>query len=107
MKKDRFKKIGADILSDRKPSSMEDFLKDESDKGQKQGHHPDAQLHKSTNAQLHTVPAPDERLHVFIASQLNDKLMDEVYRRKKDPSTSKAKSSKRGVVEDALKLFLK
>jgi len=48
----------------------------------------------------------DVRLHVYISSELEDKLLDEVYRRKRDKNISTGQASKRTVVEDALVIFL-
>jgi len=42
---------------------------------------------------------------VFINNQLADNLADEVHLRKKSREFDKAKASKRGVVEDALRIY--
>ena len=71
----------------------------------------DAQLHKDANAQIHNSEIVQEdlavsRLHVFIRGELENKLLDEVSRRKKDKSISTKMANKRAVVEEALERFL-
>lgn len=65
----------------------------------------------STNAQLHKSGAgeicnQDVRLHVYITQELEDLLLEEVYRRKRDNETPNSQASKRAVVEDALGCYL-
>ena len=72
---------------------------------------PNSQLHKDANAQTHSSEIVQEdpvvsRLHVFIRGELENKLLDEVNRRKKDKSISTKMASKRAVVEEALERFL-
>jgi len=70
-----------------------------------------ALLYKDANAQTQNSDIVQEdlavsRLHVFIREELEDKLLDEVNRRKKDKSILKKMASKRAVVEEALERFL-
>lgn len=72
---------------------------------------PDATLHKDADAQVQKSEAvqssqQDVRLHVFIREEIENKLLDEVIRRKKDKSALKKSANKRAIVEEALELFL-
>ena len=65
----------------------------------------------SANAPMHKTGAgemcnPDVRLHVYISQELEDLLIEEVYRRKRDNKTPNSQASKRAVVEDALGCYL-
>jgi hypothetical protein len=71
----------------------------------------DALLPKDANVQIHNNEMEQEdievsRLHVYIRGELEDKLFDEVIRRKKDKSISNKLANKRAVVEEALERFL-
>ncbi|MDZ7760125.1 MAG: hypothetical protein U5L00_07715 [Desulfovermiculus sp.] len=48
----------------------------------------------------------DVRLHVFIRAELEDKLLEEVIKRKKDPKVANLQANKRAIVEEALEYFL-
>ena len=102
-KKKSFKKVGTNILQDR-PQSMADFISDSQEHGHQKSK-PDAQMHKAGS--VHD-PAnlPDVRLHVFILGALERKLLDEVNRRKQDPTIDRKNANKRTVVEEALERFL-
>lgn len=102
MGKKNFKAIGSNILKD-----ILDSPEPEPDKD-KHG-----QLHNTGNADVNKTGSPhisndteDVRLHVYISSEIEDKLLDEVYRRKRDKKFPKGQASKRSVVEDALVMFL-
>ena len=71
----------------------------------------DVLLHKDANAQIRYSEIVQEdvavsRLHVFIRGELENKLLDEVNRRKKNKSISTKMANKRAVVEEALERFL-
>lgn len=72
---------------------------------------PDALPYKDANAQIHNNKIEREdlavcRLHVFIRGELENKLLDEVNRRKKDKTISTKMANKRAIVEEALERFL-
>lgn len=102
MDKKNFKAIGSNILKDILDSS-ETELRINNPK----------QLNNSSNVDLHKIGSPyhetgkeDIRLHVYISREIENKLLDEVYRRKRDKNFPKSQASKRVVVEDALLMFL-
>ena len=64
-----------------------------------------AQMHKGTDALEESIEKPPQRLHCFIRKDLNDWLIEEVARRKKDQANFKGWDSKRAVVEEALEAF--
>ena len=71
----------------------------------------DPLLHKDADAQMRNSEIVHEdrvvsRLHVFIRGELENKLLDEVNRRKKDKAISTKMANKRAVVEEALERFL-
>ena len=117
----KFKSKAAIILSNQKsrPDSMEDFLKN-------------TQLHKSTTAQLHDntepkshnftnedLPKPTNyqlhrtaktqnelgRLHVQIRQDLMEKLLDTVFRRKRDRKIKNRSATQRAIIEEALEKY--
>ncbi len=118
----KFKSKAAIILSNQKsrPDSMEDFLKN-------------TQLHKSTTAQLHDntepkshnftnedLPKPTNyqlhrtaktqkeelgRLHVQIRQDLIEKLLDTVFKRKRDRKIKNRNATQRAVIEEALEMY--
>ena len=45
------------------------------------------------------------RLHIQIRQDLVDRLLDMVFRRKRDPGTDRARASQRAVVEEALEVY--
>lgn len=105
-----FKAKGAKIL---KLHSMEDFI----ERSQI------SQIHKNTNTQNHIcrneladkilnkkindVHAKPGRLHIQIRQDLIDRLLDAVFKRKRDPNTKKKVASQRMVVEEALEQYFK
>ena len=117
-KKKSFKKVGVNILQER-PQSMTDFI-NESQGKKTQESNPDAQMHKTGSVKnkadsenlsaMLNVSAPndlpDVRLHVFISAVLEKKLLDEVNRRKQDPTIHRKNANKRIVVEEALGKYL-
>jgi len=102
MAKKNYKDVGASILKDVLDSPVPETGK------------PDpVQLHNTGKTVAHKTGSPqnlneneDVRLHVYISSELEDRLLDEVFRRKKDRALSKGQASKRGIVENALERFL-
>ena len=102
MNKKNFKAIGSSILKD---------ILDSPVPGPENSNH--EQLRNTGNVDSHKIGSScneneneDIRLHVYISGVLEDKLLDEVYRRKRDKNFPKGKASKRAVVEDALEGFL-
>ena len=73
-------------------------------------------IHKAANAQScktgyvqKTKPEnniPDGRLHVFIRGDLDKKLLDEVNRRKQDPTIDRKDANKRKIIEELLEKHL-
>jgi len=115
-KAEKFKTKGANILKGEqaKPNSMEDFLK-----GPTEEHKKDTQMHKSaspqflktTNPQMHgtTKVRKEElgRLHIQIRQDLVDKLLDMVFRRKRNPKVKNQNATQRAVIEEALENYFK
>jgi len=100
MTKKNFKRIGSSILKEVLDGAAS-----------VSGNLEHTQMHKSNNLDLHKTDSAqncneDVRLHVYISSEIEDKLLDEVYRRKRDRALLKGQASKRAVVEDALMAFL-
>ena len=102
MSKKNFKAIGSSILKD---------ILDSPAPGP--GNPNYGQLHNTGKADSHKIGSScseaeneDIRLHVYISGELEDRLLDEVYRRKRDKKFPKGQASKRAVVEDALVMFL-
>ena len=100
MAKKNYKAIGSSILKDVLGSPVP-------------GPGKAVQLHNSSNVDLRKAGSTnnlseneDVRLHVYISGELEDKLLDEVYRRKRDKNIPTGQASKRAVVEDALVMFL-
>ena len=80
----------------------------------------DTQLHKdvithnrnTTDTQLHTAGHAQKeknskavRLHVFIRNDIEEKLLEEVFKRKKDPNVPPSLSNKRAIIEEALGVY--
>lgn len=100
MVKKNYKAIGSSILKDVLDIQVQGPDKDKT-----------GQLHNAGNADLHKTGSmqncnEDVRLHVYISSELEDRLLGEVYRRKRDKNISNGQASKRTVVEDALDAYL-
>jgi hypothetical protein len=108
-KAELFKAKGAEIL---KPHNMEDFIKV-----------PQVpQIHKTTNTPNHiTAPNQDKsqskkitdnrerlgRLHIQIRQDLIDRLLEEVFKRKRTPKMKKRTASQRAIIEEALDQYFK
>ena len=112
----KFKEKGRSILkgNQSRPYSMEDFLKDSPEKYKKgtQIHNNTIpQLHKITNPQIHSIPAVQKeelgRLHIQIRQDLVDKLLDKVFKRKRDPKVNNRIASQRAIIEEALENYFK
>ena len=103
---------GANILKDRS-INMSDFL------GVLPPPSENPQLHRSTKTQMHKTSMISEvtkrfdhasnirseglgRLHVEIRQELIDKLLNEVFQRKRNPMNKGREATKRSVIEDAL-----
>lgn len=109
-----FKSKGEGIL--KRPRSMDEFINDSNH--QKMDSH--AQTFKTGPVQYTSteekqtqkinqtaqIDMPDVRLHVFIRGELEIKLLDEVNRRKQNPTMDRRLANKRTVVEQALEKFL-
>ena len=118
----KFKSKGANILKGQQsgPDSMEDFLKDT------QKHkHINAQLHETTNSQNHnstnehspqttncqihrtSIDRKEElgRLHVQIRQDLIEKLLDTVFKRKRDRKIKNRHATQRAIIEEALEMY--
>ena len=115
----KFKSKGENILRDHQPmpASMEDFLKDtqnlkdtipqiqESANPQKRNS-TDENLLRASNYQIHQ-PSKEQkhkacRLHIQIRQDLVDKLLDMVFKRKRNPTVKNRDASQRAIIEDAL-----
>ena len=94
-----FRLMGETILKGERPANMTDFLKGTN-------HNRSSELHKPTDTQLHKPTFPEfGRLHLQIRQDLIDRLLDEVFRRKKDSSIGNRRATQRAVIEDALEKF--
>ena len=101
-KTEMFRAKGADILKDH-VSGISDFLGDSLSRRE------NPQLHKPTMPQMHTEPDTYEalgRLHLQVRRDLSEKLLDVVFKRKRDPKF-KGRASQRSVVEDALDRYFR
>ena len=115
-KAEKFKTKGANILKGEqaKPNSMEDFIKDSPKEYEKK-----AQIHKNTVPQFHKITNPLihsvleikkkelGRLHIQIRGDLVDKLLNTVFKRKRDPKVKNQNATQRAVVEEALENYFK
>jgi len=66
----------------------------------------DAQLQTAGHAQKEKI-SKVVRLHVFIGYDLEKKLLDEVFKRKKNPNVSQNRSNKRAIIEEALRGYFR
>ena len=101
-KTEMFRAKGGDILRDR-VLGISDFLGDSLSRRE------NPQLHKPTMPQMHTEPDTYEalgRLHLQVRRDLSEKLLDVVFKRKRDPKF-KGRASQRSVVEDALDRYFR
>ena len=96
---EKFKLMGENILKNRNPDTMEGFLKEpEPPKN--------PQIHNYTNTHLHKSTSTDlARLHIQIRQNLVDRLVDEVFIRKRDPNINHHDATQRAIIEEALELF--
>ena len=102
MAKNNFKAIGSSILKDVLNSPESGYKKADA-----------VQNNNASNVDLHKTGSAnnvneneDVRLHVYISQELEDRLLDEVYHRKRNKNIPKRQASKRSVLEDALDAFL-
>lgn len=102
MDKKKFKAVGSSIFKDilDSPAQGPGSLVYEQ---LHNGGHANSSIHASSNRETGN---EDVRLHVYIAAEIEDMLLEEVFRRKRDKKVPKAQASKRAVVEDALMMFL-
>ena len=104
-KTEMFRAKGADILKDH-VSGISDFL------GDSLSQRENPQLHKPTIPQMHIDPDKTSthealgRLHLQVRRDLSEKLLDAVFKRKRDPKF-KGCASQRSVVEDALDQYFR
>jgi len=118
----KFKSKGANILKGQQsgPNSMEDFLKDTQKRKSA-----DTNLHETTNPQNHNStnehslqttnhqihrPSKDRReelgrLHIQIRQDLIEKLLDAVFKRKRDSSIKMRNATQRAIIEEALEKY--
>jgi phage terminase large subunit-like protein len=118
----QFKSKGANILEGhlKKPNSMMDFLENTQNQESTSPHiHKSAnpQKHSSTNEnflgatgyQMHKTSESQSykvcRLHIQIRQDLVDKLLDMVFKRKRDPAVKMRDASQRAIVEEALEKY--
>ena len=100
-----FRAKGVDILKDH-VSGISDFLGDTLSRRENR------QLHKPAILQMHTeldktfTPEAPCRLHLQVRRDLSEKLLDAVFKRKRDPRF-KGRASQRSVVEDALDQYFR
>ena len=95
-----FRLMGESILKGEKPANMVGFLEGAN-------FNQSGELHNPTNPQLHkTTLTKLGRLHLQIRQDLIDRLLDEVFSRKRNPSISNRAATQRAVIEEALELFL-
>ena len=112
----KFKAKGKSILKgdQPRPYNMEDFLKDSPEKYKKgtQIHNNTIpQLHKITHPQIHNTEKVQQeklgRLHIQIRQDLVDKLLDKVFKRKRDPKIKNQNATQRAIIEEALENYFK
>jgi hypothetical protein len=118
----KFKSKAATILSNQKsrPDCMEDFLKNtqlhknttaqlHENTEPKSPEFTNEDLHKRTNYQLHRTAKTQKeelgRLHVQIRQELLEKLLDTVFRRKRDHKIKNRSATQRAVIEEALETY--
>jgi len=88
---------------------MKEFLDNSSYNQHEKG---DAQINKCAKPQMPNSPNEDEseqnivRLHVHIKQDLANKVLELVYRRKRNHKTKK-EASQRAIIEEALRMYFK
>jgi len=118
---DRFKDKGRAILGSREPipSSVEDFIKDETETSNPAATKKYTNTHlrvssqipsQSIESQTQDPPKPDVeplgRLHIEIRQDLMDQLLELVFQRKRDPYIKGRAATQRGIIEEALQYFI-
>lgn len=98
--KDKWEKMMKDHKG---PDSMEDFIRGGSKSDEK------PQMNKYTITQMPTscdkLANPLGRLHLQIRQDIFQKLIDEIFKRKRNPRTGTRKATQRAIVEEALEWF--
>ena len=117
---DRFKNRGRTILGVKKPlpSSVEDFIKDETETSDPAATTKYTNTHfrassqipsQSIESQSQDQPKPDMeplgRLHIEIRQDLMDELLGLVFQRKRDPYIKGRAATQRGIIEEALQHY--
>ena len=117
---DRFKNKGRAILGSREPlpSSVEDFIKDETETSDPAATTKYTNTHlrassqissQSIESQSQDQPKPDMeplgRLHIEIRQDLMDELLGLVFQRKRDPYIKGRAATQRGIIEEALQHY--
>jgi len=114
IKAEKFKTKGVNILKGQqtKPNSMKDFLKDSPDdyeKGTQIHKNTFPQFHKITNPQIHSAPEVQKeelgRVHIQMRQDLVDKLLDAVFKRKRDRKIKNRNATQRAIIEEALEMY--
>ena len=101
-------KTKANQILQSSPQSIKEFLQTPS---KHQVEKQKAHLHPCANTQNHThpeLPAPPKRtvrIHVNIRQDLSDKMLNLVYKRKKEQTTLKKDATQRAIIEEALEMF--
>ena len=117
---DKFKNKGRAILGGREPlpSSVEDFIKDETETSDPAAATKYTNTHlrassqipsQTTISQSQDPPKPDMeplgRLHIEIRQDLMDQLLELVFQRKRDPYIKGRAATQRGIIEEALQHY--
>jgi hypothetical protein len=119
---EKFKSKGANILKGQQagPNSMEDFLKDTQkrkstipqthESTNPQNHNStNKHFHQTTNYQIHrnSIDRKEElgRLHIQIRRELIEKLLDTVFKRKRDRKVKNRNATQRAIIEEALEKY--
>lgn len=102
-KKKDFKKIGSNILKDVlvDPTDDTQLHKDTNAQGRD---NPDVKMHKAGHAQKKK-NSKTVRLHVFIRDDIEERLLGEVFKRKRNPNVPHSRSNKRAIIEEALRVY--
>ena len=109
----KFKSKGANILKgQQRPKSMDEFIKDPTGPQERTekylGLHNsiETQNHINTSEHIHKGAKNQneemERIHCHIRKDLNNKILDEVDRRKRLPKSKRKGANKRAIIEEAL-----
>jgi hypothetical protein len=115
-KAEKFKIKGTNILKEQqtRPNSMKDFLNDpltECEKDTQPHKNIIPQLHKITNPQKHNALEVEKeelgRLHIQIRQDLLDRLLDIVFKRKRNPKIRNQIATQRAIIEEALENYFK